>query len=262
MASRKEEKERRRAERLAAERRETSGQRLRLILGYAVAGVLGLAVLVGIVIAIASGGGDDGGGSDVGDAPELAFINTDVGVARGVEPDGREGTPPAPLEQGRLAASARVAGCDLQEDLPEEGSQHFSDENNDPGWETNPPTSGDHYGTQTEVGSGALADGAYAETPSLARVVHAHEHGRVAIHYSPDLPEEAQLEIKGVFDDDPAGMMLFPNPDMPYEVAATSWSNLLGCESYEGQATLDAVQNFRALKRGQGRENVPIHGVG
>ncbi len=44
----------------AAEKQDRSKERKQLILGYAVAGVITLAVLVGIVVAITSGGGDDG----------------------------------------------------------------------------------------------------------------------------------------------------------------------------------------------------------
>jgi len=261
MASRKEERDRRRAERVAAERAESSSQRVRLILGYAVAGLIGLAVVAGLAIAIASGGdGDSGdGGGGGGDAPELAAINPNVGFVGDVEGDGREGTPPPPLRVGDLQASAEAAGCRLREDLPDEGAQHFSDEENEPDWETNPPTSGDHYGVPTEAGSGALADGAYAETPALSRAVHAMEHGRVVIHYSPDLPEDDQLAIKGIFDEDPNGMIMFPNPEIPFAVATTAWRQLLGCPEFEGEATLDALRNFRDVHRGRGPENVPIH---
>ena len=31
---------------------------------------------------------------------------------------------------------------------------------------------------------------------------------------------------------------------MPYAVAATSWTNLLGCPTYKGAATLDAIRAF------------------
>lgn len=260
MASKKEERDRRRAERLAAEREESSSQRLRLLLGYAVAGLIGLAVVAGLAIAIA--GGDEENGFEAADAPDEAHINTAVGVARGAEPDGREGTPPPPLEVGDLEESAEEADCDLRLDLPDEGREHFADEDRDPGWETNPPTSGDHYGVPGEPGSGALADGAYLETPSLGRAVHALEHGRIIIHYSPDLPESEQLAIKGVFDDDPAGMILFPNADIPWAVAATAWQQKLGCRSFEDGATLDAIRNFRDVYRGQGPENVPVHITG
>ena len=53
-------------------------------------------------------------------------------------------------------------------------------------------------------------------------------------------------------------MLLFPNPEMPYEVAATAWTQMLGCDTYEGEATLDAIRAFRDTYRGQGPEPVPI----
>jgi hypothetical protein len=253
MASRKEEKERLRRQRLEAERREASSGRQRLLVGYVVAGLLAAAVVVGIVIVLASGGGDDGAGED---APENAAIDPGSGVVAG-EPDGREGTEPPPVEQARLEQAAESANCDLRLDLPDEGNDHFTDENKG-SYDTSPPTSGDHYGSNLENGSGALADGAYSDTPPLSRAVHALEHGRIEIQYSPDLSEEDQLAVKGVFDEDPNGMILFPNPDMKYEVAAAAWTNLLGCERFEGAATLDAIRAFRDTFRGQGPEPVPI----
>jgi hypothetical protein len=253
MASRKEEKERLRRERLAAERRESQTGRQRLLIGYGIAGLLAAAVVIGIVIVIV-GGDDDGAGG--GDTPENAHVDPNVGVVAG-EADGREGTAPPAVEQARLEQAANAANCELRLDLPDEGNDHFTKENQGK-YDTSPPTSGDHYGSNTEPGSGALADGAYIDPPPLSRAVHALEHGRVEIEYSPDLPEEDQLALKGVFDEDPAGMILFPNPDMKYEVAAAAWTNLLGCDRYEGGATLDAIRAFRDTFRGQGPEPVPI----
>ena len=38
--------------------------------------------------------------------------------------------------------------------------------------------------------------------------------------------------------------LLFPNDEMPYEVAATTWTNLIGCPKYKGAITLDAIRDF------------------
>ena len=62
MASRKEERERRRAERVEAEQRQAAAARKRAIFGYSVAGVLTAAVIAGIVVVITSGGGSSGSG--------------------------------------------------------------------------------------------------------------------------------------------------------------------------------------------------------
>jgi hypothetical protein len=250
MASRREEKQRLRQQRIAAQRHEAQAGQRRLVLGYTVAGLLAAAVVVGIIVVIASGSSD--GGSD-GDLPAEANIDTQGGFAAtfGVDPDGRVGTPPPPVEQARLAVAARKAGCDLRLDLPDEGNKHISPNEPTPEYDTNPPTSGDHD-------PDPQADGAFAVTPDPRHFVHSLEHGRVEIQYSPDLPEDDQLAIKGVFDEDPEGMLLFPNADMPYEVAATAWTNMLGCKRYEGAATLDALRAFRDTFRGQGPEPVPL----
>jgi hypothetical protein len=256
--SSKQERERRRLERLEAEKREAAAERRRLILGYAVAGVLTLAVVVGIVIVIAGSGGDDEVTVDGEELPEAAHIEVQSGSVADVAPDGRDGTPPPPIEQGDLEVAAEEAGCELRLDLPDEGSTHFTNEDKEVDYGTAPPTSGDHYGRPTEAGSGALADGAYADTPPITRVVHSLEHGRIAIQYSPELPEDQQLELKGLFDEDPDGVLLFPNPEMPFDVAATAWTQMIGCPTYEGQATLDALRAFRDTYRGQGPEPVPV----
>lgn len=254
MASRKQEKERLRQERLEAEKRAHAAARKRLVLGYVVAGILGVAVVGGALFAIASGGSDGGGG---GGSDDSANVNTEFGfLPDDLEVDEREGTPPPPVANGDLTGASNEAGCDLQTDLPDEGNTHFTNETKVVERKTNPATSGDHYFNPNEVGTGALADGAFLETPPENRIVHSLEHGRVAIQYSPDLPEEDQLALKGVFDADRPGVDLFPNADMPYDVAVTAWTNLVGCETYEGAATLDVVRAFRESFRGQGPEPV------
>jgi hypothetical protein len=266
MSSRREEKERLRAERLSAEAQEQSAARRRLIAGYFVAGILGAAVLAGLGVVIASGG--DGNGTAESGCGESAHVQINSGVAEDLECDEREGTAPPPIQLGDLEQSAKAAGCQLRLDLPDEGNTHFTDEANgdEPGaYKTVPPTSGDHYGAPTENGSGAFADGAYLERPPTSRVVHSMEHGRVEIHYDPELAEEEQLALKGVFDEDPDGMLLFPDGEAPYApnepttyaVAVTAWQNLVTCPEYN-ETALDVIRNFRDTFRGNGPENVPL----
>lgn len=247
MASRKEEKERLRIQREAAEAAEARAQRKRLILGYIVAGLISLAVVGGIIFAIVGGG--DGNG-ETGDSSEN--VNYDFGILPdGIEVDTREGTEPPPVADDTLTTAAESAGCELQTDLEDEGSTHLAPSDDPPEYGTKPPTSGDHS-------SEPLADGAFTPMPPAVNSLHALEHGRVAIQYSPDLSEEEQLALKGVFDADRGGVLLFPNPDMPYDVAATAWTQLMGCESYEGETTLDAVRDFIGTYRGRGPEAHPF----
>ena len=262
MSGRKEERERLREERLAAQRAAQSSDKRRLYLGYGVAGLIVAAILAGLVVVIAGGNsGDETGVDSEGNAfPELAYINEEIGVVPdGLEVDGREGTEPPAQETAVLEDAARAAKCDLNLDLPDEGNAHLEDENvPNVKYKTDPPTSGDHY-SGNETGSGALADGAYAEYPPVGRYVHAMEHSRVIIHYSPDLPEEDQLAIKGVFDESPSGVIMMPNPEMDSEVAVAAWTQLVTCDSYEGLPTLDVIRSFRDIYRGQGPEYFPLN---
>jgi hypothetical protein len=254
MASRKEEKERLRQQRLAAERAAASKGRGRLIAGYVVAGLLALAVLAGLVVVIASGGSDNGGV----DACSNAHIKNSGGTTRGLEPDCREGTTPPPIQVADLKLSAQQASCELKLDLPDEGNTHVP--NSEPvKYKTVPPTSGNH--NQVPIDDGAYTTPITSNPDQQTNVrsaVHAMEHGRIEIHYKPSLPEAQQLALKGVFDADPNGMLLYPDPDMPYDVAVTAWTNEAICPTYN-ETVLDVIRNFRDTYRGNGPEQqIPI----
>jgi hypothetical protein len=254
MASRKEEKERLRQQRLAAERAAARSGRGRLMAGYVVAGLLALAVVAGLVVVIASGGGS---GSGV-DACSNAHIKNSGGTTRGLEPDCRVGTPPPAIKFADLQISAQNAGCQLKLDLPDEGNTHVP--NSTPvDYKTVPPTSGNH--NPVPIDDGAYLTPVTSDTSKPTNIrneVHAMEHGRIEIHYKPSLPEAQQLALKGVFDDGPNGMLLYPDPDMPYDVAVTAWTNEVVCPTYN-ETVLDVIRNFRDTYRGNGPEQqIPI----
>jgi hypothetical protein len=254
VASRKEEKERLRQQRLAAERAAASTGQKRLIAGYVFAGIITLAVLAGLVAVIASGGGDGGV-----DACGNAHIKNSGGTFRGLEPDCREGTSPPPIKVADLKLSAEQADCQLKLDLSDEGNTHVP--NSTPvEYKTVPPTSGNH--NPVPIDDGAYTTPITSDTSQPTNIrneVHAMEHGRIEIHYKPSLPEDQQLALKGVFDDDPDGMLLYPDPDMPYDVAVTAWTNEAVCPHYN-EGVLDVIRNFRDTYRGNGPEQgIPIN---
>jgi hypothetical protein len=254
MASRKEEKERLRAQRLAAEKAAQSGGRRRLMAGYVVAGVLTLAVVVGLVAVIASGGG--GGGTD---ACSEAHIKNSGGSTKGLEPDCRTGTPPPAIQLADLNLSADKANCQVKLNLPDEGNTHVPN-STAVKYGTVPPTSGNHNPVPIDDGAYKTPVSSNPETPgmNIRDMVHAMEHGRIEIHYKPSLPENEQLALKGVFDADPDGMLLFPDSGMPYDVAVTAWTNEVVCPQYN-PAVLDVIRNFRDTYRGNGPEQgIPI----
>jgi len=233
------ERERLREERIAAEQSESKSGRNRLLIGYAVVSTAVIAIAV-VVFLLVSGGGDsssangetDGGG---------AHINLDetIGNTNGVQPDDRAGIIPPPPKETDLKVAARKANCELRLKLPDEGHTHLPPEAEEPNYKTSPPSSGNHVEPPFQQ-----ADGAYSEEPKQLDAVHSLEHGRMSIEYSPDLPEQAQLELKGLYDTMYGATLLFPNEKMVYDVAAVTWTNLLVCKEYKGQPTLDAIRAF------------------
>ena len=248
MANRREE-ERERLRQVREERQSSRAKQAqrRLMLAYIGAGLVGLLVVAGIVVLIASSGGG-GGGGDTADA----HIDQASGSTNGIEPDDRSGTTPPPTKVTNLKLAAKKAGCDLRLHLKDEGHHHLAPGSPTPHYGTNPPTSGNHVEPPFQQ-----ADGAYAEMPVVIDMVHSLEHGRMEIQYSPDLPEKDQLALKGLYDTMYGGTLLFPNEEMPYAVAATTWRHLIGCKQYKGAITLDAIRDFGKTTWGvDGREPV------
>jgi hypothetical protein len=226
-------RERLRQERIEAEKKDARGGNNRLIATYAIVATVVLAAAV-LIFILVSGGSS---GSESGDAH--INLNQAVGNTNGVQPDDRAGIAPARTKVFDLDQAAKAAGCKVELKLEDEGHEHLPPNSPLPNYKTNPPTSGNHVEPPYQQ-----ADGAYSEEPSQLDVVHSLEHGRMAIEYSPDLPEKAQLELKGLYDTMYGATLLFPNSKIPYDVAAATWTNLIGCKTYKGAATLDAIRAF------------------
>lgn len=232
------ERERLRQERIAAEEGEKQSGRNRLIVGYAVVSTVVLAAAV-LIFVLVSGGDDSSGNGNTDEGGAHINLNQEVGNTNGVSPDERAGIIPPPPKAADAKTAAEKANCELRLNLPDEGKEHLPENSQPPNYKTSPPTSGNHVEPPFQQ-----ADGAYSEAPEQLNVVHSLEHGRMAIQYSPDLPEEDQLELKGLYDTMYGATLLFPNEEMVYDVAATTWTNLLACREYKGAATLDAIRAF------------------
>jgi len=181
---REEERERLRQARVEREKSQAGSERRRLMIGYGAAGIVGLAVLVGLVLVIISAANENEGGK--------AHIVLGTGSSNGIQPEKRSGAEPPPAKVTNLEKAAKEADCDLRLNLPNEGNSHLPEQAPTPEYGTNPPTSGNHVEPPFQQ-----ADGAYSEMPDEFNIVHSLEHGRMAIQYSPDLSEGDQVELIG-----------------------------------------------------------------
>jgi len=227
VASRKEQKERARAERIAREQAAASqaARRARIRNALIALAVVAAAAVIA-VIATTSGGS--------GNAPQT--------VASGKLP-----TLPAQRITD-LTAAAHAAGCVTQDTtvgLQPQNRQHVN-----PGtklhFASNPPSYGPHYPTPA-------SDGDYAgrATPPVGNLVHAMEHGRVEIQYLPGLHTSEIHQLEALFNETDGSfgpgqyLLLFQNTtSMPTAVAATAWDHVLACPTFNAKV-FDALRAFR-----------------
>ncbi len=119
-------------------------------------------------------------------------------------------------------------------------------------YKTNPPTSGNH---DPQPAGDGVYDRAF-NAVETRHFVHTLEHGRIEVQYDPSLRKRRIDQLGGLFNEDPYHMVLMPNRRMPYEVAATAWGHLIGCDKITDE-TFDAIRAFRDRYRDQGPEQVP-----
>ncbi len=236
MASRKDEKARLRQERQERERIAAAGARRKRLLGYGIAGVLGVAALAAVIVVALVGGS----GGTVGDGSAGGSE-----AAAPVEPADFPSSPVPPQRVADLPQASRSAGCTTQSPR-NEGDDHVP---NDVNYKSSPPSSGPHSETPAE-------DGVYLEAPRQENVLHAAEHGRIVVQFRPSVSEETKGQLKSLFEEDPYHLLLIPNPEMPYEVAATAWTEVLGCKRASPQV-FDAIRAFKERHRDRGPEFVP-----
>jgi hypothetical protein len=233
MASRAEEKERRRQERLAQEEAERSAQARTRRLQLAGGALLGVAAVVAVVIAVSAGGGDSSGS---GPSPSDSSSSVKLPVRQETD----------------LTKAAQAAGC-VVKSFPLEGREHTTSKVT---YKTNPPTSGNHNPNPSE-------DGYYPNgAPPKERNVHALEHGRIEIQWKPGTPQNVVNTLLAIFNEPLKGksgyhqLLYENNTGMPFQVAAASWQHYLGCPKWN-ENVIDAIRSYREQYVDKGPEFIP-----
>lgn len=237
MASRKEQKEALRQERLKREQEAAQAAARKRLVGIVVAAVLGLAIIGVLVVVLVAGGGDSGDSSSGGDSS----VKVDY-------PDG--GKIPDQQETD-LDKAAAAANCKLElHKLPGAG-QHTSDPVN---YKTEPPTIGPHFPVPAE-------DKMYDTEQPAEHVVHALEHGRIVVWFRPDASQELLGQLKALYDEDPYHMLMTPRKELKEAVDVSAWQapdrgRILRCPEASDKMW-DAIRAFKDKYRDKGPEFIP-----
>ena len=216
MAHRAEEKERRRQERIAQEEAARKAAARKRTLQIGGGVVLVLAVIAAIAIVALAGGG--------GSKDKTADIS-------------------------KLTADAKAAGCTFSQ-FKSEGRNHTASKVT---YKTNPPTSGNHNPTPAQ-------DGIYrtGNSPPKENFVHTLEHGRIEFQYAPGTPNRVIGQMRTLFAEQGSyhDLLFENNTKMPYQVAATAWTHLIGCTRVTPQMW-DALRAFRITYTDKAPEQIP-----
>ena len=113
--------------------------------------------------------------------------------------------------------SLEAAGCTFKSVKALEGAHSVTQ----PGgtsdkWNTDPPTTGPHYGI-------AAIFGIYEEELEIARVVHNLEHGGIFILYGDEVPEATVDQLRAFYDDRKTGTIMAPLDRLGDEFALGAW---------------------------------------
>ena len=114
-------------------------------------------------------------------------------------------------------------------------------------FELDPPSGGVHDGSVAPAG-------VYSEEnrPSDGQIVHALEHGFIALWYQPDLSEGLDT-LEAIREDFREDVLLLPRPTMETPIAATAWHRRLLCADVEDANLRRFVERYR----NKGPERVP-----
>jgi hypothetical protein len=132
-------------------------------------------------------------------------------------------------------------------------------------WNSNPPTSGPHYGQWALWG-------AYDRPVPLTMSTHNLEHGGVVMHYGPDVPEAEVEKLRDFYRDDPNAMLLAPLPSAGDKIILSAWyfdESRAKEKGYRGEGKQangtkvdkGAFAAFRDEFRYKGRERIPAENL-
>ena len=125
-------------------------------------------------------------------------------------------------DEASVRADLEAAGCTLQAVKAQPG-RHSLTADGAAKWNTDPPTTGPHFGFDASGNLGTVVWGAYDEPLQLARVVHNLEHGGVYIFYGDEVSDSVVDQLRGFYDDHKNGTLLAPYPKLGDKVALGAW---------------------------------------
>lgn len=116
-----------------------------------------------------------------------------------------------------------------------------------PDYNSNPPTSGNHYAQPANWGI-------YAEPLPDEQLVHNLEHGGIWISYRDQGNAELAAQLKSIAEDYTLKVIITPRPQNDSQVAVAAWGRLLKLENFDEEQ----IRGFIGAYINRGPEQVPF----
>ena len=136
----------------------------------------------------------------------------------------------------------------MGEEIANLGAQHVARGQSHPAYNSNPPTSGWHWG------DGVAGPGIKTESVPDELVLHSMEHGAVVVWYREGLEQSEVNKIKEAFSGSSGKKIMLPRKDLDVPVALTSWNYLLKLESIDQ----GKIKEFIETNNDRAPEKAPI----
>jgi Protein of unknown function (DUF3105) len=202
-----------RERRLEAQKRKRAEERRRKVRNSALAGVVGVLVVAGIVLAVTSS---------------------------------RHSTQ-------TFSTLAKAAGCtDVQDTTTLTGTTsrtHLTDAQISSGvtltYSTSPPSGGTHYPVPLPKGVYGPLSTNPRDNPNLYMAVHSLEHGYVDIWYGPGLPADQIASLKSFADQTKVLVISYPQLAAGKSVAMSTWGRLQSCDKVNTDEIQAYIDQYR-----------------
>lgn len=147
-----------------------------------------------------------------------------------------------------FGADETSANCTEIEEHPEGDANHVEA---DVTYETQPPSSGDHFAQTADIGFHTADEDVVEEN-----AVHNLEHGQIVAWYNSDAPPEVLDQLETYVDGAGIGMLALPYDQVPagYNFSMSAWGATQSCEEVSGAV----IGKFREAYQGKGPEQVGI----
>lgn len=126
------------------------------------------------------------------------------------------------------------------------GQTHIPEGSPRPNYNSNPPTSGDHYVY-------TIPAGVYDQTPPDENLVHNLEHGHIWLSYRDADDSETISTLSAIQSQFPRWVVVTYRPNNDSRIAAAAWGRLLSLEEPDEDQLLAFIMRYR----NQAPESIP-----